>query len=152
MYNELNACNYYSRFQMPFHCNIPNFAAKFGNSLRSSKFISVFTSRFVNKGCNWSLNSTKPIKYLVYKPACEFWNELLNFATNFRTSQRSSEYYSEKLSEIDSNSYTHLAHYASSRHFIFKEKFKQTKISQVKRKEMKNCKRSCYAVLKDLSN
>ena len=43
----------------------------------------------------------KPIKCLVYKPACEFWNELLNFATNFRTSQRSSEYYSEKLPEID---------------------------------------------------
>ena len=43
----------------------------------------------------------KPIKCLVYKPACEFWNELLNFGTNFQTSQRISEYYSEKLSEID---------------------------------------------------
>ena len=37
----------------------------------------------------------------LYKPACEFWNELLNFATNFRTSQRSLEYYVEKLAEID---------------------------------------------------
>ena len=45
----------------------------------------------------------KPIKCLVYKPACEFWNELLNFATNFRTSQRSSESYNEKLPEIDCN-------------------------------------------------
>ena len=65
------------------------------------KFISEFTSQFVNKGCDWLLNSMKPIKCLVYKPACEFWNELLNFATNFRTSQRSSESYNEKLPEID---------------------------------------------------
>ena len=43
----------------------------------------------------------KPIKCLVYKPACEFYNELLNFATNSRTSQRSSESYSEMLPEID---------------------------------------------------
>ena len=63
----------------PYPCfiltrSIPNFVAKFGNSLRSSKlkFISEFTSRFVNKGCDWSLNSTKPIRCLVYKPACEF--------------------------------------------------------------------------------
>ena len=35
----------YSRFQVTFHCKIPNFVAKFGNSLRSSKFISEFTSR-----------------------------------------------------------------------------------------------------------
>ena len=27
----------YSRFQITFHCNIPNFVAKFGSSLRSSK-------------------------------------------------------------------------------------------------------------------
>ena len=67
------------------------------------KFISEFTSRFVTKGCDWLPNSMKPIKCLVYKPACEFRNELLNFGTNFRTSQRSSEYYSEKLSEIDCN-------------------------------------------------
>ena len=29
--------NNYSRFQITFHCNIPNFVAKFGSSLRSSK-------------------------------------------------------------------------------------------------------------------
>ena len=93
----------YSRFQITFHCNVPNFVVKFGSSLRSSKvsFRSEFTSQFVNKGCDWLLNSMKPIKCLVYKPACEFWNELLNFATNFRTSQRSSESYNEKLPEID---------------------------------------------------
>ena len=28
---------FYSRFQITFHCNIPNFVAKFGNLLRSSK-------------------------------------------------------------------------------------------------------------------
>ena len=28
---------FYSRFQVTFHCNIPNFVANFGNSLRSSK-------------------------------------------------------------------------------------------------------------------
>ena len=45
----------YSRFQMTFHCNIPNFVAKFRSSLRSSKvrcevqkFISEFANRFVN--------------------------------------------------------------------------------------------------------
>ena len=27
----------YSRFLITFHCNIPNFVAKFGSSLRSSK-------------------------------------------------------------------------------------------------------------------
>ena len=72
------------------------------------KFISEFTSQFVNKGCDWLLNSMKPIKCLVYKPACEFWNELLNFATNFRTSQQSSESYNEKLPEIDCNYNHHL--------------------------------------------
>ena len=35
---------------------------------------------------------------------------------------------------------------------VANKKFKQTKISQVKRKEIKNCKRSCHTVLKDLSN
>ena len=29
---------YYSRFKITFHCNMPNFVAKFENSLRSSKF------------------------------------------------------------------------------------------------------------------
>ena len=52
---------------------------------------------------DWPPNSTKPIKCLIYKPACIFWNEQLNFATNFRTSQRSSKYCREKLSEIDCN-------------------------------------------------
>ena len=47
------------------------------------------------------ISSQGPVTAFVYKPACEFWNELLNFATNFRTSPRSSECYSEKLSEID---------------------------------------------------
>ena len=77
----------------------------FRTSLRSSevrcevqKFISKFTSQFVNKGCDWLLNSMKPIKCLVYKRIVkfEFRNELLNFATNSRTSQRSSKSYSEK--------------------------------------------------------
>ena len=36
--------------------------------------------------------------------------------------------------------------------FVCNKKFKQTKISQVRRKEIKNCKRSCYTVLKDHSN
>ena len=51
----------------------------FRTSLRRSegrcevqKFISEFASQFVNKGCDWPLNSKKPIKCLVYKPACEF--------------------------------------------------------------------------------
>ena len=80
-------------------------------SLRSSyvrckvpKFISEFASRFVNKGYDWPLESKNPIKCLVYKLACEFWNELLDFITNFQTSQRNSEYYIEKLAEIDDQS------------------------------------------------
>lgn len=35
--------------------------------------------------------------------ACEFRNELLNFATNMQTSQQTSECCSEKLAEIDNN-------------------------------------------------
>ena len=51
-----------------------------------------------SKGCDWLLNSMKPVKCLVYKRIVkfEFRNELLNFATNFRTSQQSSKSYSEK--------------------------------------------------------
>ena len=45
-----------------------------------------------------------------------------------------------------------LKNYALRHHIGCKEKFKQTKISQVKRMKMKNCKRSFYTVLKDLSN
>ena len=33
---EANMYNY-SRFQITFHCNVPNFVVKFGSSLRSSK-------------------------------------------------------------------------------------------------------------------
>ena len=44
------------------------------------KFISEFASQFVNKDCDWPLNSMKPIKFLIHKPACEFRNELLNFS------------------------------------------------------------------------
>ena len=68
------------------------------------KFISEFGSQFVNRDCDWPLNSMKPIKFLIHKPACEFRNELLNFATNLQTSQRTSECCSEKLAEIDNNS------------------------------------------------
>ena len=35
--------------------------------------------------------------------ACEFRNELLNFATNVRTSQQTSEWCGENLAEIDNN-------------------------------------------------
>ena len=42
------------------------------NSIEVEALISEFTSQFVNKGCDWLLNAMKPIKCLVYKPACEF--------------------------------------------------------------------------------
>ena len=56
--------------------------------------------------CIWTLTNLPPPQCsrrssVKVTPACEFGNELLNFAMNFRTSQRSSKYYSEKLAEID---------------------------------------------------
>ena len=42
-------------------------------------------------------------RFKVNLMACEFRNELLNFATNVRTSQQTSECCSEKLAEIDNN-------------------------------------------------
>ena len=43
------------------------------------------------------------------------------------------------------------SHYASWRHIFCKEKFKKTKMSHVRRKQIENCKRSCYTVLKETS-
>ena len=71
--------NEYHRFQTFIVDFRSLFTVIFRISLRSSyvcckvpKFISEFASRFVNKGCDWPLNSKKPIKCLVYKTACEF--------------------------------------------------------------------------------
>ena len=46
------------------------------------KFITKFTSTFVNKASNWLLEQEQPIKYSVYKQVCESHYELLNFTTN----------------------------------------------------------------------
>ena len=57
-----------------------------------------FTSRFVNKASDWSLNKNKPIRGFVYKPACEFQYELLNFTTKYGTKFAT---FTEKLCEIN---------------------------------------------------
>ena len=53
-----------------------------------------FTNQFVKIAFLRVVN-----QIFVYKPACQFHCELLNFATNFQ----SSEHFSEKLIEIDCN-------------------------------------------------
>ena len=103
----------YSRFQVTFHCNIPNFVAKFGNSWRSSKVhfrirkpvckLSIWLA-LLSSGANHSLCLQTGLWIL--KWTFELRNELPNFGTNFRTSQRSSEYYSEKLSGIDCKTFS----------------------------------------------
>ena len=39
----------------------------------------------------------------LYKPVCEFHNEILNFVTTLRSSEQSSKSFSENLTEIDNN-------------------------------------------------
>ena len=56
---------FYSQFQITLHCDIPNFVAKFGNSLRSSKVHFRIHKPVCKQRCDLSLNSTKPIKCLV---------------------------------------------------------------------------------------
>ena len=86
------------------------FTLTFGTSLQIleircevQKFISEFASQFVNKDCDWPLNSTKPIKFLVYKPTCEYLKRTFVLRNEFPNSQRSSKCYSGKLFEIDNN-------------------------------------------------
>ena len=62
------------------------------------KFILKFTSPYVNKVSDWSLNKSKPIRGFVYIRACEFQYELLNFATKFGTKYA---IFREKLYEIN---------------------------------------------------
>ena len=51
---------HYSRFQITFHCNVPNFVVNFGSSLRSSKVhfrIDLFINRdaILNRDALWSI-------------------------------------------------------------------------------------------------
>ena len=59
-----------------------------------------FTSPYVNKASDWSLNKNKPIRGFVYIRACEFHYELLNFTTKFGTKFAT---FTEKLYEINCN-------------------------------------------------
>jgi hypothetical protein len=59
-----------------------------------------FTSPYVNKASDWSLNKNKPIRGFVYIRACEFQYELLNFTTKFGTKFAT---FAEKLYEINCN-------------------------------------------------
>ena len=49
------------------------------------KFILNFTSRFVNNALDWLIFVQGPIRGFVYKLACEFQYERLNFITKFGT-------------------------------------------------------------------
>ena len=69
------------------------------------KFILKFTSPYVNKASDWSLNKNKPIRGCVYIRACEFQYELLNFTTKFGTKFAT---FAEKLYEINCNEVDHL--------------------------------------------
>ena len=80
----------YSRFQITFHCNIPNFVAKFGNSLRSSKVhfrirkpvckLSIWLAS-MSSGTNHSLCLRTGLWIL--KWTFELRNEFPKFATKF---------------------------------------------------------------------
>jgi hypothetical protein len=60
-----------------------------------------FTSPYVNKASDWSLNKNKPIRGFVYiLAACEFHYELLNFTTKFGTKFAT---FAKKLYEINCN-------------------------------------------------
>ncbi len=60
--------------------------------------------QFVKLAFDWLLFNVYSIRNFVYKPACEFHYELLNFATNFLTSEQSLEHFSlEHSVEIDRN-------------------------------------------------
>ena len=90
---------FYSRFQITFHCNIPNFVAKFRNLLRSSKVhFRIHKPVCKQSLCDWSLNSTKPIRCLVYKPACEFSKWTFELISNqFQNIAKNLESYTKKV-------------------------------------------------------
>ena len=85
---------YYSRFQVTFHCKIPNFVAKFGSSLRSSKVhfrirkpvckLSIWLAS-LSSGANHSLCLQTGLWIL--KWTFELRNEIPNFTTKFGTLQ-----------------------------------------------------------------
>ena len=85
---------HYSRFQVTFHCKIPNFVAKFGSSLRSSKVhfrirkpvckLSIWLAS-LSSGANHSLCLQTGLWIL--KWTFELRNELPNFTTKFGTLQ-----------------------------------------------------------------
>ena len=63
-----------------------------------------FTSRFVNKASDWLIFVQGPITGFVYKPACKFQYELLNFTTKFGTKfGMKFATFREKLYEINCN-------------------------------------------------
>ena len=84
----------YSQFQVTFHCKIPNFVAKFGSSLRSSKVhfrirkpvckLSIWLAS-LSSGANHSLCLQTGLWIL--KWTFELRNELPNFTTKFGTLQ-----------------------------------------------------------------
>ena len=100
-----NTHNNYSRFQVTFQCNIPNFVGKFGSSLPNSKVhfkihksvckLSIWLAS-LSSGANHSLFLQTGLWIL--KWTFEFRNELPNLATKFGILHSF-----EKLSEIDCN-------------------------------------------------
>ena len=79
---------FYSRFQITFHCNIPNFVAKFGNSLRSSK-VHFRIHKAVCKQRLWlvpELNEAN--QTLSLQTGLRILKSNTDLAINFRTSRR----------------------------------------------------------------
>ena len=88
------------QFQVTFYCNIPNFVAKFGNSLRSSK-VHFRIRKPAPKHLIGFTNFRRQSELLfTNRLANSEMNLLLNFATNFPTLQRISELRSE-VNEIN---------------------------------------------------
>ena len=78
--------------------NIPNFVPKFAKFVTKFKVhIKNLQTGFLNKAFDWTNSIHGPIKGFVYKPACEFQYELLNFATNLRTLERNLEYFGKRF-------------------------------------------------------
>ena len=89
-YMARNDGHHYSRFQLTFHCNIPNFVAKFGSSLRSSK-VHFRIRKPVCKQRLWLVPELSEANQMlslqtglrILKWTFELRNEFPNFATKF---------------------------------------------------------------------
>ena len=80
---------HFSRFQVTFYCNIPNFLAKLGSSSRSSKV----NSRIRKPVCKLSKATKHLMPFVEFRGQSQpfFTNQLPNSEMDFCTSRRTSE-------------------------------------------------------------